>query len=157
MRAVLIFAFIISISYSALSQQTNTKVSSSMESNGTMYKVDLHINISSKFAHLHNNSRLTKKSLKNNKFLQPKVVHIEKVKIEYLKLPTPKFIALYNSSDNSYNYYRSSNKINFDINSALIRNKPYSTYTNIDSFNPNGAVGFTDAIILGVFNTLLSL
>ena len=156
MRAVLIFAFIISISYSALSQQANTTVSSSMESKGTMYKLDLHINISSEFASLHNNI-LTKESLKNNKFLQAKVVHNKKKSIEYLKLPTPKFIALYNSSENSYNYYRSSNNINFDINSALIRNKPYSTYTNIDSFNPNGAVGFTDAIILGVFNTLLSL
>jgi hypothetical protein len=92
----------------------------------------------------------------NNTFV-PISMSNRNIDLKYYQSAMPKSIAVYDFTFNSYRYFTFSSKLNFDINSALIHNKPYSTYTNIDSFNPYGANNFKDAIWLGLFNSLLKI
>ena len=72
---------------------------------------------------------------------------------KYFNFPSPNFITIYNSSTNDYSYYKYSKNYSFKSS----RNRPYRTYTNIDSFNPYGATTVKEALLLGLFNSILHL
>ena len=108
-----------------------------------------------KYHYLHYYSPFSTRAIVNNIAIMP--ISVSSINKKHFKLAKPNSIALYDFTRNSYRYSKFSSKLNFDINSALMRNKPYSTYTNIDSFNPYGASNFEEAICLGLFNSLFKL
>lgn len=72
----------------------------------------------------------------------------------YLDFPKYNFLAIYNKSTNSYDFYPSEMSINFNMYSPRINNQFFSQ-NKVDSFNPYGTNKPQKSILLGAFNLFL--
>ena len=72
----------------------------------------------------------------------------------YLEFPKCNFMAIYNKSTNSYDYYPSEMSINFNLYSPRVTSQFFSQ-NKVDSFNPYGTNKPQKSILLGAFNLFL--
>ncbi len=150
MKSLLILSIIISLSYSAFSQNFETNKTIEFKS----YSENSGILIYSPKKYF-NNTNLHQLTYNTPSIMVNSGLDYQDNNMNKLLLPTSNFIAVYNSSMNNYTYYNYPKKSYFDNN--RVKTRVNRSFTNNDSFNPYGANSFENAIILGLLNSLSEL
>lgn len=76
-------------------------------------------------------------------------------KIQPFNFSQPYYMAIYNQSTMSFDFYPSPIKCNFNLNSAQTSNFMLKSSSSKDSFNPTGANSFKSGVVLGLFNYIV--